>query len=226
MFEGKYGKALTVGLIIGIVAIIGVIGFFTFDYIKNSNINADASDAVDKFAGEVENKNEQSSETNIIEDVTVNIQVENIIINTVTNSDNSNDSTNTYKGFPMVGTIEIPKISLKYPVLGDSSDDAIEVSVAVDSGPGLNKVGNTTIVGHNYRNGTFFSDLKNVSNGDKVYITDLSGTKVEYTVYNVLIVAPEDSDYMDRDTNGKREITLKTCTDDTQSRLLVYARED
>ena len=38
MFEGKYSKLLTIGLIIGIIVIIGIIGFFTFDYIRNSKI--------------------------------------------------------------------------------------------------------------------------------------------------------------------------------------------
>lgn len=217
MFEGKYGKALTIGLITLIIIVVGVITFLAVDFIRNSNINNDASDAADRFEGEVSKQNKTDTNT---EEVTLNIQSEDIVMN------GTSDFTNMYKGFPMVGTIEIPKINLKYPVLEKASKDAIEVSVAVDAGPGLNKVGNTVIVGHNYRNGTFFSDLKNVSNGDKVYITDLSGVKLEYTIYNIYTTTPEDSDYIDRDTNGKREITLKTCTDDTQSRLLVYASAD
>ena len=43
---------------------------------------------------------------------------------------------------------------------------------------GLNKVGNTVIIGHNYRNGTFFGSNKKMNEGDKVYITDLSGNTV------------------------------------------------
>lgn len=220
MFEGRYGKALTIGLIILILIVIGTLIFFTVDYIKNSNIKDDQSDAVDRFEGVV-NKEEQNNDANT-EIVTPNIQTENI----VQNGNSETNSENIYKGFPVVGTIEIPKIDLKYVVLEGVSGDAIDVSVAVDSGPGLNKVGNTVIAGHNYRNGTFFSNLKNVSKGDKVYITDSTGTKVAYTVYNISTIAPEDSDYMDIDTNGKREITLKTCTDDTKSRLIVNARED
>ena len=30
---------------------------------------------------------------------------------------------------------------------------------------------------------------------------------------------------MNRDTNGKREISLTTCTDDTRDRLIIWARE-
>ena len=97
--------------------------------------------------------------------------------------------------------------------------------MAVYYGPGLNEVGNTTIVGHNYRNGTFFSNNKKLVEGDKVYITDNSGNKITYVIYKTYTTAPEDSDYLDRDTQGKREISLLTCTDDTKSRLIIWARE-
>lgn len=222
MFEGRYGKALTIGLGLLIVIIIGVLIFFTVDYIRNSNINADASNAADKFEGEVNNNEKENTQTNEIGDVTLNVQIENIISNTGDGS----DSTATYKGFPVAGTIQIPKINLSYPVLKDSSAKAIEVSVAVNAGPGLNKIGNTVIIGHNYRNGTFFSNNKNLGNGDKIYITDMTGTKVEYTIYNIYTTTPEDSDYMEKDTNGKREVTLVTCTDDTKSRLIICASAD
>ena len=76
----------------------------------------------------------------------------------------------------MVGTIEIPSIKLKYPVLDRATKMSMEVSVGLVYGK-LNQVGNATIMGHNYRNGTFFSNLKNVQNGDDIYITDTSGTK-------------------------------------------------
>lgn len=221
MFEGKYSKSLTIGLIIGIVVIIAIIGFFTFDYIRNSKIKDDASEAVGKFEGNVENK--EKPETNEIDDVILNIEVENIITNT---DGSSNNGEKMYKGFPQVGTIQIPKINLEYPILKDASKKAIEVSVAVNGGPGLNKVGNTIIIGHNYRNGTFFSNNKNLSEGDKIYITDELGQKVEYTIYNIFLAEPEDSDYMDRDTQGKREVTLVTCTDDTKSRLIICAKAD
>lgn len=218
MFEGKYGKALTVGLIVLITVVIGTLIFFAVDYIKNSNINNDASDAADRFEGEVGKKEDK---TNVNEEiVTPNIQVENII------SSGTTDSEDTYKGFPVAGTIEIPKINLKYPVLENGSKDAIEVSVAINAGPGLNKVGNTVIIGHNYRNGTFFSNNKNLVDGDKIYITDKTRTKVEYTIYNIYTTTPEDSDYMDRDTEGRREVTLVTCTDDTKSRLIICAKAD
>ena len=79
---------------------------------------------------------------------------------------------------------------------------------------GLNQVGNTVIIGHNYRNGAFFGS-----------ITDNSGTRVEYTIYKKYLTPQEDYSYATRNTNGKREITLVTCHTDNKYRLVIFARE-
>lgn len=223
MFESKYSKLLTVALIVGIVIIVGVLAFFGFQLVRNYYINKNAEEAVERFEGEITNNNTTEEENTTTNTVAPTLGIENILIDN--NSSETDTNTKMYKGFPMVGTIEIPAINLKYPVLEEASKSAIEVAVAVYYGPGLNEIGNTTIVGHNYRNGTFFSNNKKLVEGDKVYITDNSGTKVTYVIYKTYTTAPEDSEYLDRDTQGKREISLTTCTDDAKSRLIIWARE-
>ena len=91
---------------------------------------------------------------------------------------------------------------------------------------GLNKPGNTVIIGHNYRNGLFFSNNKKLQNGDKVYIKDETGTTLTYTIYNKYETTPEDTSYMNRDTGGKAEISLSTCNDDSSKRLIIWAKAD
>ena len=224
MFESKYSKLLTGLLIGGIIIIVGALIFFGAQLVRNYYINKDAADAVERFEGENKNENENTNtgENEVTNTVAPVLGLENIISGDGSSSD---ENKKMYKGFPMVGTIEIPAINLKYPVLEEASKSAIEVAVAVYYGPGLNEIGNTTIVGHNYRNGTFFSNNKNLVEGDKVYITDNSGNKITYVIYKTYTTAPEDSDYLDRDTQGKREISLLTCTDDTKSRLVIWAKE-
>ena len=90
---------------------------------------------------------------------------------------------------------------------------------------GVNKPGNTVIQGHNYRNGLFFSNLKKLSNGDIIYITDETGTKVTYEVYKVFETTESDASFYKRDTAGLREITLSTCTDNGKMRTIVLAKE-
>ena len=93
------------------------------------------------------------------------------------------------------------------------------------SANGLNQPGNTVISGHNYRNGSFFGNNDKLKLGDKVYITDNSGTKLKYNIYNIYETSPDDGDFIMRETNGKREISVSTCTDDSSARLILWAKE-
>ena len=49
----------------------------------------------------------------------------------------------------------------------------------------------------------FFSNNKKLQNGDKIYITDNSGTKLTYTIYNKFQTSDTDTSFYQRDTNGK-----------------------
>lgn len=221
MFDSKYGKFLTVLLVIVIIAIIGLLGYLGYDYYQKYFITKDTAEFVDSFIEESENTTNELpvDDNNVVDENALdNIQT--------TNTTVGNNTRKTYKGFNVVGTIEIPKTNLKYPILEKVTKRSIEAAVAVIYGPGPNQVGNTTIVGHNYRNGLFFSNNKKLSNGDKIYITDLDGNKVTYTIYNKYETSDTDADYMTRNTNGAREISLSTCTDDSKSRLIIWAKAD
>ncbi len=168
------------------------------------------------------------------------IASENKVSNTNTNSIgntieiesvNSNVGSNntskipTFKGFNVLGSIEIPKTGINYPILERVTPKSLEASVAYYYGPGLNEVGNTTIVGHNYRNGAFFGKNKQLKEGDSIYIKDNSGRKIKYTIYKTYTTTETDAEYITRDTNGAREISLSTCTDDSKGRLIILAKE-
>lgn len=228
MFESKYSKLLTVLLIIGIILIIGILSLIGFLIAKNAKLKEEAGSEVDRFQTEGkgnEIKEEKPTENNVNTNETVApiIGVENSITNSTTSDSTPNKK--TFKGFPMVGTIEIPAINFQSPVLEDASADAIEVAVGIYDGPGLNEVGNTTIAGHNYRDGRFFSNNKKLVEGDKIHITDEAGRKITYSIFKIYTTSPEDSSHLDRETEGRREITLVTCTDDTKSRLIICAKE-
>lgn len=163
---------------------------------------------------------------NTVEDNTINNPYGNTISNTTTSGNSSSTSNNVYyKGFVMKGKITIPRTGLECPILENASKKAIEVAVGIQCGVGLNQVGNTVIAGHNYRNGLFFSNNKKIQIGDKINIKDTSGLTVTYTVYSKFETSDQDSSYITRETNGKREITLYTCTDDGESRLVILAKE-
>ena len=212
--NSKYGNLLTVILVIAIIAIIGIIGFIGYNIYKKYYIEKGAEEAVAQFEDLVGDGNSSTNKDDI---------------NGIYDEDESTTSSNgktTYKGFNVVATIQIPKINLKYPVLEKVTKKSLETSVAWLYGPGLNEIGNNVIIGHNYRNGTMFSNVKKLENGDAIYITDLSGRKIKYIIYKIYRTSGDDASYMTRNTKGKREISLSTCTDDSKARLIIWAKAD
>ena len=59
----------------------------------------------------------------------------------------------------------------------------------------------------------------------KVQIPDLSGKTLKYSVYSKFEVMPDDTACTSQLTNGRREITVITCNNDSSKRVVVKARE-
>ena len=119
------------------------------------------------------------------------------------------------KEYETIGIVKIPKIDITYPILSKTTDALMKVSACKFHGANPNEVGNLCIIAHNYRRkGVFFSDLDTLSVGDIVEIQDLSQRTVEYEVYDIHTVIPKNIDDTTQKTNGRREVTLITCTDD------------
>lgn len=231
MLNSKYSKVLTIILIIAIVIIVGLLGFIGIDWYKAYTVGKDTQNSLDQFNSYIENNQNNDNNANFENNIDNNNIIEepnnnNIIEEPSDNNNNSNHEGLTYKGIKVAGVIEIPKTNVKYNVLDDPSAKAMEVGITIIYGPGLNQTGNTVLAGHNYRNGTFFSNNNKLSSGDKIYITDLSGKKVTYTIYKKYKTDPNDFSYATRNTNGKREISLTTCTDDSSARIIIWAKED
>ena len=145
---------------------------------------------------------------------------EEVEVNEVINNTTLNDATYTTEAI-----VTIPKIDITYPVLSETSDELLEISVNKYWGPKPNEVGNYCVVGHNYRNGKMFGRLHELENGDIVELEDLTGKTVEYEVYNKYIVEPTDTSCTSQLTNGRKELTLITCTNYGTQRLVVKCRE-
>ncbi len=124
-----------------------------------------------------------------------------------------------------IGVINIPSIKVNYPILSTYSDELLKIAPCKFHGPNPNEVGNLCIAGHNYRNSKFFSKVPDLENGNIIEITDLSGETVEYKVYDKYIVNPDELECTSQLTNGKKEVTLITCTDDNKQRYIIKARE-
>ena len=223
MFESKYNKVLTVVLVIVIVAIIGLLGFLGYDFYQKYFLEKDALAFVENYTSDA--KDDNNEEENTTDNNTATNPIDSID-KTNTVSGTSGNEMPTYKGFNVVGTIEIPAIDLEYPVLEKMSRSSLETSVTFLYGAGINQVGNTVIAGHNYRNGLFFSKNNRLNIGDKIYLTDNSKNRLTYTIYNKFETTPEDASFYSRDTGGVPEVTLSTCNDDSSRRLIIFAKAE
>lgn len=220
-----YNKVLTGILVVLIIAIMGTLGYLGYNYWKKYTLNKDAEEFLEEFdtvvvsLAESNTEPEQEPET-----------PEQPVNNNNSGNSSSNNSASyglTYKGYKVVGKLEMPTINIRYPILGENEKaGTLEVSVVKIYGPEINQPGNVVIAGHNYNNGLFFGKNKNLKVGDKIYITDMQGNRVEYTIYNKYYTPEGEHSYMTRNTEGKTEVTLYTCDATGANRLIVCARAE
>ncbi len=239
MGNSKYSNVLTVILVIAILAIIGLLVYVGIDWYIAYTTEVDAKNAVGQFDSSIENGTTNNNQ-GAINIPTENIEGPNITIeNTVTDipqNTTGGENTNTQGSgssssrkklgkYDIIGKIEIPKTKVEYVILDASTPEALNLSICKQYGPGLNEIGNTVLIGHNFNDGRFFSNNKKLAEGDKIYITDETGNRVEYKIVHIYTTSTSDYEYAQRDTNGKRGISLSTCTNNTTARLIIWADE-
>lgn len=222
MFKSKYSNFLTIVLIITIIFVIILISILAVSAYKRYQSDKEAQSAINRFDDNINDIISNTPGQGLLE-------VNNTVEDNVVEEDSSNTGTRpvTYlDGFVMIGHISISKINIKLPILETETVASLEKAVVVryPDHAQLNEPGNVVIAGHNYRNGQFFSNLKNVSTGDTIKITDTKGRTLTYTVYEKYETTPEDVAYIARDTGENTEITLVTCTDDSSGRIVVKAK--
>ena len=156
------------------------------------------------------------------ENVNLNNTLEQEDKNNITSGKFTDSKGNTYS---ILGVINIPKINSKYPIIAETSDVLLKVSVCKFWGSNPNEVGNLCLVGHNYRDSRFFGKVPTLVVGDVVEITDLEGKTLKYSVYDIFTVYPTDTKCTSQLTQGKKEVTLITCTDNGKQRVVVKCTE-
>lgn len=113
-----------------------------------------------------------------------------------------------------IGILEISSIGIRYPVWDEASQISLRYGLGhyVDSVmPG--EVGNATILGHNYRDGSMFHFLRDVEIGDEVVFTDLNGERLVFYVDEIEIISADELiHYALGNITKTRQLTLVTCT--------------
>ncbi len=125
----------------------------------------------------------------------------------------------------VIGTIEIPKIDVYMPILGNSTNYAMDFgAIHVAGTSNIGEVGNCGIAAHRGRSKTyFFNRLNELTNGDIIIIKH-GGATYEYTVYETKVVEPHQNEVLNR-SRTEKVLTLITCdppgTD--HFRLIIHA---
>ena len=127
----------------------------------------------------------------------------------------------TYLDYPVTAKIIIPKINLETNVLRDFSKETLDKCLVKFWGPNPNEIGNFCIVGHNYEKENMFSDLKELEVGEEFYLLDNKNGKYTYVISNIYKVNYKNLEPINQNTDGKRVVTLITCTNYSNNERLI-----
>lgn len=202
-------------IIAGLCLIVTSICILTIYFWKNYNTKKTTNANL-----EVETSSENVNDENITA-VQENIETE--------NNENEEKSEEITKigNYKVIGKIIIDKIGLEDVILEKTTDTSLNLGLTKFWGPGINKPGNISITGHNYKieRSKLFSELNNLQKGDTFELEDMDKNRITYKIYDKYTVDPEDTSCIDQNKDGKREATLITCTKGAQKRIIFKARE-
>ena len=127
--------------------------------------------------------------------------------------------------YTVLGKLYIKKINLNEPILKENTAGAYNTALVKITGPNLNENGNFVIGGHNFMRGNYFIKINRLVKNDVITLTDLSGRKENYYVYEYGIYNKDDASYLAKPSNNDEKIvTLVTCTKGGKERYVVKAR--
>jgi len=129
------------------------------------------------------------------------------------------------KGNKVVGIIGIPKIDLEYPILEKTTVESLKLSITKFWGNRINEIGNVALAGHNNLNGTMFGKVDSLEKGDVIELTDIQIVTLKYEVFDKYVIDPNDINCIFPVEENTREVTLITCINGDNNRLIIKARE-
>ena len=121
------------------------------------------------------------------------------------------------------GQIICDKIGLDYFIYNNYSEENLKVLPCKFSGGKLDENGNICIIGHNYFDNRFFSNINKLEIGDIITIKDLDEKIYKYEIYKKEEINQNEVQKV-LESKNIREITLCTCTLDKQKRFIIKAK--
>ena len=120
---------------------------------------------------------------------------------------------------PTIGAVAIPSVQLNLPIYLGVTDEGMYLGACtLVENQQMGQSNYTLGSHHSIQKGMLFEPLKRVERGTIVYLTDLDKI-YQYKVTNVEIIDPHRLDVLD--PTDKATITLLTCDDTLENRLIV-----
>lgn len=200
-------------IIIGVLLLIAAVGLAAFNLVDQFRAGQSAQEVLEQLHAELpkEAVADDASNANLCEAPTEldELEIPDYILNP-----NMEMPTMEIDGQLYVGTLTVPAIDLELPVLSAWSYPNLKISPCRYTGSVYQS--NMVIAAHNYS--THFGNLKDLSAGDEVVFTDISGNVFHYQVAEIEVLQPSATEEM---TSGDWSLTLFTCTVGGQNRVTV-----
>lgn len=192
-------KFINIFIFLFIFALYFITFLMIYDTFRERKLNSQEKKAIDVFQEKIENKKEEE----IVAEPTKNVN---------------------YGNYTILGTIRIPKVGINTVILKEQTYAAMNIGAIKTYGVDLNEEGGFVISAHNFRGkSTFFYSIKNLKNGDEIYILDALGRELVYKVYSVSRnVSPNEISYLT--TFDGYHVTLVTCENGGKARIVVKAK--
>ena len=117
-------------------------------------------------------------------------------------------------GVGYIGYLSIPELTLELPVIGENSEENLEIAPCRFYGTAYQK--NFVIGGHRYRR--HFRKLSTLGYGDTVRFKDMDGYEFTYEVTELEVLDPSQAQYL---CSGDWDLSLYTCTPGGLSRVVL-----
>ena len=154
----------------------------------------------------------------------------------LTNENSDNNSLGEYQGIDRdqkividkgVSQISIPNLKILAPIVEGTDSYSLSVSAGhfTDTAR-MGKKGNYCIAGH--RSSIYnciFNNIDKIKLADAMYFTNSNGKQYTYYVVDKYVVEPTDTRCTSQLTDGRKELTLITCTNGGKQRLVVKLRQ-
>lgn len=165
------------------------------------------------FINNYQNDKKVEKSTNDIYEKLIKVQSENNEKTKFTNPKREMPTKEINNNF-YIGEINIPRLSLKLPVLNDWSEENLTIAPARFKGSIYQN--NMIIMAHNYR--SHFGKIHNLEMGDMVEFKDTENTIFLYKVKEVELLKEEE---LSKLLNKKSDLTLFTCDLSGRNRVVV-----